>query len=127
MPTQKKYSHQTNEDWRPRCEVNKCASQTQRPSWSRCPERFRGASPPPSSSTPPPSGSTLHSAYSRRWRQPGQSQDYLSRVFKEIGDGGVENKKENSSVNKLCMNDEDPTLDEDDGQSQGERRGRQVC
>ena len=48
-------------------------------------------------------------------------------MFKEIGDGGVENKKENSSVNKLCMNDEDPTLDEDDSQSQGERRGRQVC
>ena len=127
MPTQKKYSHQTDEDWRPRCEVNKFAYQTQRPSWSICPERFRGASPPQSSSTPPPSGSTLQSAYSGSWRQPGQSQDCLSRVFKEIGDGGVENKKENSSVNKLCMNDEDPTLDEDDSQSQGERRGRQVC
>ena len=35
-------------------------------------------------------------------------------MFKEIGDGGVENKKEDSSVNKLSMNDEDPTLDEDD-------------
>ena len=63
---------------------------------------------------PPPSGSTLHSAYSGSWRQPGQSQDCLSRVFKEIGDGGVENKKEDSSVNKLSMNDEDPNLDEDD-------------
>ena len=114
MPTQKKYSHQTDEDWRPRCEVNKCASQTQRPSWSRCPERFRGESPPPSSSTPPPSGSTLHSAYSGSWRQPGQSLDCISQVFKEIGDGGVENKKEDSSVNKLSMSDEDPTMDEDD-------------
>ena len=35
-------------------------------------------------------------------------------MFKEIGDGGVENKKEDSSVNKLSMNDEDPNLDEDD-------------
>ena len=62
-------------------EVNKFASQTQRPSWNRCPERFRGASPPPSSSTPPPSGSSLHSAYSGSWRQSGQFQD--CPVFKE--------------------------------------------